>query len=930
MCLASPYAPGAARPRVNPLTACLGVLLASGLWLPLGRAHADELRQSDWSAGPGQPSSSDLATEAAFRSVTGQWSFDTTGELGARAVVFRSGTAVPTRSLRAVESASSALAYVGFMGCAVALTDPAPECRTMRFFVHRDTTTGVVSLVSVADGSGTMGCSGAYEASFTASSGVTLVHSDEPGDVTLMGGAGTVTHAWSNGCADGFILELVNGGSSVEGAITSRTNLQQLDVVADIAGGVLVDVPLGSLPNNGAPGTPVPFFFAAGLTGSLESSVFALGNPRGLIGLAFDAQVGSATVDVYVRTGASEADVSSAAWSGPFASGASLGSVPPGAFLQYRVEVTLADVSGTPGAPEAFVRFEELRIELDAGCDCLIAGQCYDAGDLNAENVCERCDPAVSSAAFTAVDDGDSCDDGRFCTSSDACLMGSCVGGASPCGDGLGCTDDVCDESMDACDHVVASGCVIDAACVASGASNPLDACEVCDPVRPLQWSVAPGCSGCNTSDDCPALGLGVCDLSDHACVECTPLSASACGSLAPVCDADSRACRGCATDDECADPSAPYCGPSGQCVACERHLDCPSSAPICASGDCLVCVSSVECFDRDPGAGLCNEDAGTCGACLDESECRSAPGGSVCITATDGNRCGCVAEADCGVGLTCDVARRRCFPLATADSDGDAVPDDKDADDDGDGITDLVEGAGADYSLDYDQDGTPNWRDLQAPGFLDRNGDGTNDRSDADGDGVPNQLDLDADGDGIPDTLENAGRDVLDTNRDGRLDDTGDRDRDGLVTTADADDDDPQQRMSVVSVRDTDADGTPDYLDLDADAEGERDTTEAGGTDADQDGLLDGGSDANMNGLADRVDVLGGGTALALPDSDRDGVWDFQDASDAPRVDIRGGALCSAGRGSGASWHGVAWLALGVGLLGFRRARSGSRRGRR
>ena len=76
----------------------------------------------------------------------------------------------------------------------------------------------------------------------------------------------------------------------------------------------------------------------------------------------------------------------------------------------------------------------------------------------------------------------------------------------------------------------------------------------------------------------------------------------------------------------------------------------------------------------------------------------------------------------------------------------------------------------------------------------------------------------LDADGDGVPDTLENAGRDVLD------------RDRDGLVTTADADDDDPMQTTSVVPLRNTDVDELPDFLDDDADAEGANDTLEAGG----------------------------------------------------------------------------------------------------
>ena len=73
----------------------------------------------------------------------------------------------------------------------------------------------------------------------------------------------------------------------------------------------------------------------------------------------------------------------------------------------------------------------------------------------------------------------------------------------------------------------------------------------------------------------------------------------------------------------------------------------------------------------------------------------------------------------------------------------------------------------------------------------------------------------------------------------------------------------------------------------------------------------------------------MAGGTALPLPDADRDGIWDFQDASDAPRVDIRGGALCSAGHGAGASQNGAVWLGLGLGLLVFRRGRWGLRRRR-
>ncbi len=923
MWLAFLGAAGGRRPRVVP-TATLGMAaLACALLLPVAEVRAQELRQSSWSDGPTRASSSDLSGETGFLGAVGQWSFGTVGELQAYPVVFESSADGPARSLRAVESASSALDYVGFTACALTLPVPAPECRTMRFFVHRDTTTGTLSLVSVTDGSGTMGCAGEYEANFTASAGVALVHADEADEVTLLAGSGAVLSAWDSGCADGFILTLPSAGAVVEGEITSRTNLQRLEVLANAAGGVLVDVPLGSLPNNGAAGTPVPFRFGAGLEGSLESAVFALGAARPPVSLAIDAQVGNAVIHGYVRTGATEAAVLASAWFGPFTGGASLAGVPAGAFLQYRVDVTLEDLAGVPGEPEAFARVEEVRIALGDGCDCVIDGQCHDDGEINAANPCERCDPLASLSAWTPADDGEPCDDASFCTGPDSCAAGLCTGGASVCADGLGCTDDACDEAADSCDHVVATGCAIDGACVPSGALNPLDECEVCSPLLPRQWSVAPGCTGCNTGMDCTAPGLGVCDLDDHACVACSAADSSACSDLTPICDAVSRACRGCEVDDECTDPSAPRCSGSGRCVACERHLDCGTDAPICANGDCVVCATSVECFDRDPGAALCNEETGRCGACVDEAECRTAPGGAVCIAAPEGNRCGCTVEADCGVGLTCDEPRQRCFPLATADSDGDGVPDDKDADDDDDGITDLVEGAGANYSFDFDQDGTPNWRDAEAPGFTDTNGDGVDDRSDADRDGVPSQLDLDADGDGVPDTLENAGRDVLDRDRDGRLDDVSDRDRDGLVTTADADDDDPLQSLSVVPVRDTDADGVADFLDHDSDAEGANDTVEAGGTDSDDDGLLDGFSDGNMNGLADRVDRRSGGTALPLPDLDRDGIWDFQDDSDAPRVRIRGGGLCSAGAGGTPSGGWAGWPALAGLLWAGRRRRA-------
>jgi gliding motility-associated-like protein len=94
-----------------------------------------------------------------------------------------------------------------------------------------------------------------------------------------------------------------------------------------------------------------------------------------------------------------------------------------------------------------------------------------------------------------------------------------------------------------------------------------------------------------------------------------------------------------------------------------------------------------------------------------------------------------------------------------TIDTDNDGTPDYKDLDSDGDGITDAIEG-----TVDTDSDGTPDYLDLDSDGdgiadanegIVDTDGDGTVDfrDADADGDGIADadEPDGDCDGDGIP-----------------------------------------------------------------------------------------------------------------------------------------------------------------------------------
>ncbi|MEE8523859.1 MAG: M36 family metallopeptidase [Thermoanaerobaculia bacterium] len=164
------------------------------------------------------------------------------------------------------------------------------------------------------------------------------------------------------------------------------------------------------------------------------------------------------------------------------------------------------------------------------------------------------------------------CDNGLFCDGAETCNVGTgaCQAGtAVDCGDGVGCTDDVCDEATDSCDNVAN-----DANC-----DNGLfcDGAETCDPVLDCQTGTAPDCDdgvAC-TVDSCDE-GAGACDNApnDPLCdnglfcdgVEaCDPVLGCLAGGGDPcaageTCDEDGDICVGtcgqkrdpCVVDEDC------------------------------------------------------------------------------------------------------------------------------------------------------------------------------------------------------------------------------------------------------------------------------------------------------------------------------------------------------------------------------------------
>ncbi len=198
--------------------------------------------------------------------------------------------------------------------------------------------------------------------------------------------------------------------------------------------------------------------------------------------------------------------------------------------------------------------------------------------------------------------------------------------------------------------------------------------------------------------------------------------------------------------------------------------------------------------------------------------------------------------------------------PLPHLDTDGDAVLNHLDLDDDNDGIPDLQEGGGT---------------------------------VDSDGDSIPDSRDLDSDNNGISDLIESGVDDPLslDSDNNGMIDGNGAADTNGLADIVESSPDSGIVNYNGGMPVDRDGDGLADYLDVDADNDGVFDLVEVGGVDSDGNGRVDDYTDANGDGYDDNAI-----SSLTIVDLNNNGLPDYLESErSAVKTGLKGVGGCSA-----------------------------------
>ena len=275
----------------------------------------------------------------------------------------------------------------------------------------------------------------------------------------------------------------------------------------------------------------------------------------------------------------------------------------------------------------------------DAGSGCIIGGTAFPNGAANPTNHCQACTPGTSTTAWTSTDGVNAaCPSSQVCNGSPAsCVAGCWVGGAfyslnatansgceickpgtsttqwtnasngTTCGNGQICSSGTC-----------GTQCDIGGTVYSSGAVNPADPCQTCQPgSSSTAWTSTTG-----TNASCPS--GDVCNGSPASCV-------AGCWIGGTFYAPNATTNNGCETCQPAASTTAwtnvsgaASCPSSEVCNAGSCATGCLIGGTFYASGatnnsDCEACVpaSSTTAWTNESGVGTCpSGEACNTGSC--------------------------------------------------------------------------------------------------------------------------------------------------------------------------------------------------------------------------------------------------------------------------------------------------------------------------
>ncbi|MGB2988152.1 MAG: C25 family cysteine peptidase, partial [Phycisphaerae bacterium] len=250
------------------------------------------------------------------------------------------------------------------------------------------------------------------------------------------------------------------------------------------------------------------------------------------------------------------------------------------------------------------------------GAETCVGGSCQDGTAVDCDDgvACtdDSCNEGTDSCDNVANDVN--CDNGLWCDGAEWCdAVNDCQTETAPdCDDGIACTDDSCNESTDSCDNVAN-----DANC-----DNGLwcDGAEWCDDVSDCQSGTAPDCNdGVGCTDDSCNEGTDSCDNTPnngycdnglfcdgaetcHSTLDCQAGSDPCPGQ---ICDEVNDVCCECEFDTDCDDGL--FCNGAETCdgCSCQAGTDpcpgqfCNDDTDTCEGVECLVdedCDDGSDC----------------------------------------------------------------------------------------------------------------------------------------------------------------------------------------------------------------------------------------------------------------------------------------------------------------------------------------------